>query len=870
MENNRTPPADELKAELARLSLPPTSHDVNLKLVGTNSPCLHCRPARSDAWRFRSRHEGDGLANARIALFCCHQGKIGLTVENGECIVDNKLYCMIRTAGASRRLEMAKERQRPFGVVVIFAVMKMDLLAGCLGVLMLAAVRTARAEEQTATAASPPPADKSATPSPAGPTQAATDASGSATNQPTDLGNVIVTADLDAAREQIAPSLGAVTYKIGANQIQSMSQGENSSFQQVLLHAPGVVQEEFGEIHVRGDHGDVQYRINGVSLPESLNGFGQEIDPHLVNSVTLITGTMPAQFGNRTAGIIDVTTKTGAQLDGSEVSLYGGSYDTIHPSGSFGGTTSNLDYFVTASYLHDDLGIDNTTSSSDPLHDFTEQEKLFGYFSHNFDKTSRVTLLLSGSYSDFEIPDTAGLAPAYQLLNGPPADSSIVNEKQNEQNYYGVLSYQKSAGNLSSQVSVFTRYTDLRFSPDSVQDVLFNGNAAQVKNSDFANGMQADASYTLGDHHTLRAGLLATYDTEKLDNTSTVFPSASQFSPSLSGDNLPGPTLQSSTAPETITANSGNSGLTSGIYLQDEWQLNDRLTLNYGLRYDRFDVSFDHEDQISPRINLVWQVDDATTAHIGYARYFMPPTLQYIPPSTVQAFEYTTDAPFNGRDDAPKVERDHYFDAGLSWQITSSWQVTADSFCKLAKHLLDDGQFGTAVILNNFNYDSGQVYGAELSSTLKKGPFSVYGNFSYVQTWAKEIDSVQNEFPNNELAYLSANNIQLDHQGRLTGSAGVSYAFLKNTRVYADLLYGNGLRAGFANLEKLPSYVIDSVGVEHVWHFHSAGISALKLRVDCLNLFDQVYEIRNGTGLGIAAPAYGPRRAFYAGITAVF
>ena len=199
------------------------------------------------------------------------------------------------------------------------------------------------------------------------------------------LAPVVVIGDLDAAREQIAPSLGAVTYKIGANQIQSMGQGENSSFQQVLLHAPGVVQEEFGEVHVRGDHGDVQYRINGVLLPESLNGFGQEIDPHLINSVTLITGTMPAQFGDRTAGIIDVTTKTGSQLNGNEVSLYGGSYDTIHPSGSFGGTTSNLDYFVTASYLHNNLGIDNTTSSSNPLHDVTDQEKLFGYFSHRFD-----------------------------------------------------------------------------------------------------------------------------------------------------------------------------------------------------------------------------------------------------------------------------------------------------------------------------------------------------------------------------------------------------------------------------------------------------------------------------------------------------
>ncbi len=678
---------------------------------------------------------------------------------------------------------------------------------------------------------------------------------------------VVVIGDLDAAREQIAPSLGAVTYRIGANQIQSMGQGENASFQQILLRAPGVVQDEFGEVHVRGDHGNVQYRLNGVLLPEGLNGFAQAIDPHLINSVTLITGTLPAQFGDRTAGIFDITTKTGSQLNGNDLSLYGGSYDTFHPSVSLGGTTSNLDYFVTASYLHDNLGIDNTTPSSNPLHDVTDQEKLFSYFSHRFDETSRLTLLLSGSYADFEIPNTPGLSPNYQLLNGPPADSSSINENQNEQNYYAVLSYQKSTGNLSAQVSAFSRYTDIRFSPDPAQDLLFNGNAGQVENSDLANGIQADASYTLGDHHTLRAGMVATYDSEQLNNTSVVFPSSTQFGPSPSGEVEAGPIPQSSSTPFAITANARNSGLKSGIYLQDQWQLNDRLTLNYGLRYDRFDVSFDHEDQVSPRANLVWQIDDATSAHIGYARYFQPPTLQYVPSSFVKAFEFTTDAPFNDKDDPQKVERDHYFDAGISRQITPAWQVTVDSYCKLAKNLLDDGQFGSAVILNNFNYASGTVYGAELSSTYKMGPFSAYGNFSYVQTWAKDISSVQNEFANNQLDYIANNYIQLDHQGQFTGSGGISYTLLKDTLLHTDFLYGYGLRKGFANLEKNPSYVTLNAGVEYVWHLHSAGIRELKLRFDCLNLFDQVVELRDGSGLGIVAPAYGPRRAFYAGLS---
>jgi outer membrane receptor protein involved in Fe transport len=735
---------------------------------------------------------------------------------------------------------------------------------------------TPNARAQVAPGLSQPP---TAAPAPSDTSGASASSAGATAKSPVQLETVTVTADLDTAREEIAPSLGAVSYSIGPIQIQTMGQGESSSFQQVLLQAPGVVQEEFGEIHVRGDHGDVQYRVNGVSLPESLNGFGQEVDTHLIQSATMLTGTLPAQFGDRTAGIIDVTTKTGSQLNGAEISIYGGSYDTFNPCLQWGGVTGNTEYFFAISYLRDDHGIDNTTPSPSPLHDVTAQEKFFSYVSHRFDNTSRLTLLLSSSDARFQIPDTAGVAPIYQLTNSPPADSAAANNHQFEQNYYLVLSYQKSAGDLSYQVSAFTRYTDIHFTPDPVQGLLLGGDAAQVNNSDFANGLQADASYKLGDGHTLRAGMLATYDLERLDTTSAVFPSSSQFTasptteiiPQLGGPApLPGNPPQSSLAPMTIIDNGGNSGLTAGIYLQDEWQLGNRLTLNYGLRYDHFDVSFDDEQQFSPRGNLVWRIDDATSMHVGYARYFMPPTLQFVPPSTVKEFEYTTDAPFNGKDDPPKVERDNYFDLGISRQVTPSLQITGDTFCKLAKNLMDDGQFGIAVILNNFNYTSGTVYGAEFGGTYKHGPLSIYANFSYVQTWARNFDSVENEFPTNEIAYLATNAIQLDHQGKYTGSGGIAYTFLRDTQIHSDFLYGNGLRAGFANLEKLPAYWTDDIGVEHIWHLHSKGISELKLRFDCINLFNEIVEIRNGTGVGIAAPAYGPRRGFYSGLSASF
>ncbi len=672
----------------------------------------------------------------------------------------------------------------------------------------------------------------------------------------TQLQDVVVAADLDASRAQIAPSLGALTYTIGPNQIQSVPQGENAPFSQILLRAPGVVADSFGEVHVRGEHGGLTYRINGVLLPEGLNGFGQEIDTRLISSVTLIDGSLPAQFGFRTAGIVDVTTKSGDTLKGGEFSLTGGSYDTFNPALKFGGTSGKWDYFVSLSYKHSDLGIENPTSSVRPLHDYTAQEKAFAYLSYRIDQTSRISLLLNASYATFQLPNTPGLPQMFQLSGIPSASSSAVNENQKEQNYYAVLSYQKTIDNLFYQLSAFTRYGGIHFTPDSVRDLIFQGVAGEVKNTFFTNGLEFDASYILNDRHTLRAGVLADYTVEQLDTNTSVFAVDSAGT-------------QLSNHPFTIVDNRGLTGVTAGIYLQDEWRLTDHWTLNYGARYDRFDSSFDHEGQLSPRVNLVWKINDATTAHLGYSRYFTPPSVQYVSSATIQKFKGTSNAPENDLDNPTPVERAHYFDIGLSRQITSAWQVTVDAYYKKAQNLIDLGQFGNAVILTPFSYRTGTVYGAELSTIYKRGNFSAFANFSFVNTSARDINSAQYQFPSDELAYIVTHNIKLDHEGEYTVSAGATYT-LGDTRFILDVLYGYGLRKGFANTQKNGGYLPVNLGIEHVFHPKIPGVHAMKVRIDCLNVFDESYRLRDGSGLGITASQYGQRRTLLAGFSVEF
>jgi outer membrane receptor protein involved in Fe transport len=668
-----------------------------------------------------------------------------------------------------------------------------------------------------------------------------------------ELTKIVVTSNLDEARDQIAPSLGAVTYTIDQDQIQNIPEGSDAPFQQVLLRMPGVVADSFGQEHVRGEHANTTYRVNGIILPEPLNGFGQELDSHLVDSVTLIDGTLPAQFGFRTAGIIDVTTKTGQSLDSNEISIYGGSYGTFEPSFEVGGTEGKWDYFFTGSYKQDDLGIENPDPTRYALHDTTNQTKLFGYLSYSLDDTSRVSLLLNGSYSTFQLPDSANVPQVYPLAGVGTVDSATVNENQTEQAYYSVLSYQKSTDQASFQTSGYVSYGQIHYTPDPIGDLVFLGVASNILNGYATDGVQFDGSYIVNDQHTIRAGMIADYTGETLETSNSVF----DVNPN---------TGAVSDVPTEIDDSTNNWATSAGVYIQDEWKIADNLTVNYGGRFDVFDANFDQESQFGPRVNLVWKMDKETTAHIGYARYFVPPPVQYVPPSTIDKFANTTNAPSNFIDDPPKVERSNYYDLGFSRQMTSDWLVNVDGFYKQATNLVDLGQFGQALILSPFNYAKGFDYGPEVSSTYRNDGFSAFGNFAWVQTGGRDIDSQQFLIDNAELAYIQNNYIKLDHESAYTMSAGVSYNISHNDMVYLDALYSSGLRSGFANQDHTEPYYPLNLGYQHIFHVDGSMDQSVTVRFDVVNVFDEIYQIRSGTGIGVNAPQYGQRRGIYMGL----
>jgi outer membrane receptor protein involved in Fe transport len=689
-------------------------------------------------------------------------------------------------------------------------------------------------------------------------TQAGSDA------QATQLDPVVVTDQLDETRGLIQPSLGATSFIMDQSQILNLPQGADAPFSQVLLRAPGVAEDSAanGDLHVRGEHANLQYRINDVLLPEGITGFGLELDPRFVQSMQLITGSLPAQYGFRTAGIVDIQTKTGGFDQGGEASLYTGSFDTFRPSFELGGSSGNLSYFADASYDHNDLGIENPTSAATALHDATKQYKTFTYLSYILDRESRLTFMGSASVSDFQVPDTPGL-PAGTSPGGEPwlpgtFNSSGLNENQNEQNYYGVATYQRNAGNLNFQVSLFGRQSSVHFTPDPVGDLYFNGVASDTERTLYSGGIQGDGSYTLNDRHTLRAGFSLLDESVDADSVTTVF--------ALDGAGNP------DGSPFAIAQSEALHGLFEGVYLQDEWKLAKGVTLNAGARYDSYDSSFDHEDQLSPRINFIYQPTDSTTLHAGYARYFTPPPVEDVSASAVAAFAGTSNAAASLQDDPVKSERSNYYDAGITQKLGDGFQVGLDGYYKRATNQLDDGLFGQTLILSAFNYARGEVYGLEFSGSYSSGGFTAYLNLAHSVAKGEDWSSAQFLFDPADLAYVKNHWIFLDHDQALTGSFGSSYVWKRtkgDTRLYVDAIYGTGLRTDstapdgsvIPNGGTVPAYYTVSIGGEQ--SFKLGRHRVWKVRLDVVNITDNVYELRDGSGVGVNAAQYGMRRGLF-------
>jgi TonB dependent receptor len=727
----------------------------------------------------------------------------------------------------------------------------------------------------------------------------------------------------DQARSNLFTTIGTASTTLTHETINALPGGDNTPVERILLQFPGVSQDSAasGLLHVRNDHANLQFRINGVILPDGPTGFGSILDASWIGSLGLVVGALPAEYGLRNTGLIDITTRTDLFNNSGQVSVYGGSQKTITPSIQYGGTFGStcptipapapgtkalpsgdcfpgVQYFITGRYLATNEGLENPTSSYFPIHDYSNQYKGFAYLSTFVDPYTRLSLIAGTFTATFQIPNNPGQTaignpPVISAFGqtSPPFSSSQLQENQFEDTQYAVLALQRSINGFDGQLSYFTRYDRLHFAPDPVGDLLLNGIASDIVRQSFTNGIQADASYQLFPAHTIRTGFYFSGETIFDGNSSLV-------------ENAPGGVPME--PPVTIVDDVSKTGYLAAVYAQDEWKVTNNFIINGGLRFDQ-QWLFTDANQLSPRISFTYLPFEFTKFHFGYARYFTPPVLVEAAPANIALFNGTTGATTSPGTDPVLPERSHYFDAGVDQNIPFGCSKPAakdctdldlgmDVYYKLATDLIDNGFFGQALVLSAFNYAQGVVEGIEFTAKFHSGPFQAYANLAIGQERATNVVSNQFLFDNvtpvpalgglTLRQYVDSHWIYTDHTQLATGSAGFLYQFCGRpayanesfwgpdlswcgTRLTSDMIYGSGLRNDIANLGTNPPYTQFNVGVAREFLLPDDP-KPMTVRFDIVNLFDTIYPIRNGSGIGVFAPQFGPRRGAFVGVSKKF
>jgi opacity protein-like surface antigen/outer membrane receptor protein involved in Fe transport len=672
----------------------------------------------------------------------------------------------------------------------------------------------------------------------------------------------------DSARDNIFAPVGTAPTTWSRADIEALPQGSNTPVEKLLLQFPGVHQDSAaeGNFLVRNEHleSSLAFRINGILLPDTLGTFGQFLDASFVGSLSLITGALPAQYGFRTVGVVDIKT---ASFDNSgEIGVYGGSRETGNYSIQYGGKTGSTEYFFAGRFLQNILGISNPTPLLNAVHDRTSQDRSFAYVSTIIDATTRLSFIGGTATNSFQIPNVPGQLPSFTAFGLTYFPSALVNETQVEKYKFGVLALQKSVNNVDLQLAYFTRTNSVKFTPDPIGDLMFNGVATGVYRGSVVNGIQADSALRLNEAHTLRAGAFVSAEKTTVSSANELLPIDGTTGLQILPD-VPFPAIDTSVL----------LGWLGGVYLADEWKVTDRLTLNTGARFDQM-RQYVNANQLSPRISLTYAPIENTTLHAGFARNFTPPAQAIAAPANTALFT-SCPAPLPPTCttvQAPSVpppyylmqpERSNVYDIGVMQKVLPGLELGADFYLKMTKDQINQGRFGAAMVLNGFQYERGENIGIELKAVYTDGDLRAYANWAWASQRGYNVVTNQYLLDADEYAYTRNNWVYADHSQQWTGSGGVSYLWY-GTRFSADLIYGSGLRSGFANTDHLPSYAQVNAGLSH--EYDIPGWAPVTLRFNVVNVFDTSYILTNGTGIGVFASAYGPRRGYYFGLAQKF
>jgi outer membrane receptor protein involved in Fe transport len=666
----------------------------------------------------------------------------------------------------------------------------------------------------------------------------------------------------------------STTYDLSEREIKQLPRGENIELQDLVATLPSAAVGALRQIHLRQDHANLQFRIDGVPIPDTVTSvFSDVITPRAWQRADILLGGLPAEYGNRQAAVIDITSKSGTKPGFGSAQIFGGSFETVTPSFEYGGTVGEkFRYYALNSYTTTNRGIDPPTLGHSSFHNHNERNQTYLRGDYQLNNRNNFTWLFLNSVAKYQVPTTPGLSPNSDIVsliqtNSDPAfnpvASEAVDEFQKENNQYGhmVWRHDFNASQFLYMAGYF-RHTRADFKTDPLNVLAFTEetdepfSAADQTRYAYSGGLRLDYGNKLNQSHFLKAGFQV--DRTQAVNTTNLFAFA-QTDPAA-GDRTP------TGAPINLSASNRTIGWREEFWVQDQYTPNDQWTINVGLRYDQTQY-FYNEGQVSPRIGVAYKFDEANKFHVFYGRLFTPPNLERVPFAQLNTVG-TTAEPENLTANKARAERSHYTEAGWSHAFSQQAVVQVIGYYKVNRYMSDAGQFGTTPLLNYFNFQRGWQRGID---TILKYQFTPdllgRANVSWGQSKGYGLHSGHFLLEQGEIDDInSPGGVFADHMQLVTSSAVLTYRFREHTWLTGQMLYGSGLRAAEpgqkTNASHEDSYTIYNVSVAHI--IPLGGKQKLLLALDVINLLDEQYFYNRGEqSIGLGVSHAGMPRAFF-------
>jgi hypothetical protein len=549
----------------------------------------------------------------------------------------------------------------------------------------------------------------------------------------------------------------------------------NTTSQILQQSIAGAARAPTGEVHIRGQHAEYTYYVDGVPVPAGISGSLNELfDPEVVNQIDFQTGGWDAEYGNKNAAIVNVNTRIPAGGFHLDASNYNGSFTSNGQSVNLSTNSGKFGYFLSGARQVTDMRQEPVvfdTLANRAVNFHNHGEDIFGFGKIQYVPTDRdvVNLDISRSRTRFAVPfdSSAGLIDDHQQdVNG------FVNLGWRHRFGGGAGLTSRSASELFA--GGFFRDGTLAYTPgagDEPSFIFYPDTTTPYNLTEDRNfhtvGVKLD--YLFRPHHGLEF---------KLGTLASTTRGHEDFETVDSAGN-PGP-----------ASISDLSGSDVGVYAQTAIAPSDHWELRLGARYDNHNAPFaGNQHQLSPRVKLSFFPDPANSFWVYYGRLFVPTNVE-----DLRAITSVADSGVVADPTLP--ERDHFFEVGYVHRFPFGVVTKLSGYYKRSSPGIDDNTVPGSAIVTSVNIEQVRVTGIEAVVEVRpRGPVSGYLNLAVNHAYG--FGAITGGFFPSE---APAGDFDLDHDQRVSAVGNVVYS-QHGLYVSATGIYGTGLTNGNEDAE---------------------------------------------------------------------